>query len=616
MSWITIIWSAIVTVCLTLAAVHALVWFQNRSAWGNLVFTATALSTAVIALFEFAAMRASAPEHYSAIIRWVHVPAFVLMAALVAFVHRYLGAGRLWLGWTVLGVRALSLGLNFLTGENLNFTRLTSTPVIPFLGESVHVPAGDPNPWMFTASLSLLLLGAFLADAAVTVWRRGDRRRALSLGGSMVALVLLPGVNAVLLVQGVYHLPFLVAPFYLPFLGAMSFELSRDLARSAELTRRLQVSEAALRESELRTRQAAQAAQMAIWSWDIAQDVIWVSGEGRGLHGITNHGPVNFERFLATVHPQDRARTQAAVEECLARRGEFRAEYRVLTSAGHERWIAAMGRLDVTPAGLPGQLRGVSLDITERRQMEFEVLQQRNQLAHLTRVNLLGELSGSLAHELNQPLTAILSNAQAAQRYLAQPAPDLGEIREILKDIVAEDQRAGEVIRRLRLLLRKGEVQFQPLSLNDVVLEVLRLARSDLVSHEVTAHTVLAAELPFIHGDSVQLQQVLLNLVVNACDSMNGQPPDERQLTIGTRLSPDGGAVELSVADQGAGVSPDQLERLFEPFFTTKSHGMGLGLSVCRTIVTAHHGRIWAVNNAGPGATFCFTVPVTHSQPA
>jgi len=236
--------------------------------------------------------------------------------------------------------------------------------------------------------------------------------------------------------------------------------------------------------------------------------------------------------------------------------------------------------------------------------------QQQAELAHLSRVTMLGELSGSLAHELNQPLTAILSNAQAAQRFLAHDKVDLDELRDILKDIVDEDKRAGEVIRRLRLLLKKGEVQHQPLDVNEVVLEVLKLVRSDLVNQGVTAHTELAPGLPLLHGDRVQLQQVLLNLVMNACDAMSGVVRDERQFIIRTKPA-DGQGVEVAVSDRGRGIPADHIERVFQPFFTTKPHGMGLGLSVCRTILTAHGGKLWAENNPDRGATFHFTLPVS-----
>jgi two-component system sensor kinase FixL len=250
------------------------------------------------------------------------------------------------------------------------------------------------------------------------------------------------------------------------------------------------------------------------------------------------------------------------------------------------------------------------VDITARRRVEAETAQQRNELAHLSRVAMLGELSGSLAHELNQPLAAILSNAQAAQRILGRGAGHIEEILEILEDIVADDRRAGEVIKRLRALFRKEEVRYRPLDVNDVVVDVLRMMRSDLLNRDVTVRTELAADLPRVDGDPVQLQQVLLNLVMNGCDAMEAAP-GERRLTL--RTVADGGEVEVLVADRGRGIPPADLQRIFDPFVSTKTDGMGLGLAVCRTIVAAHAGRLWAANNADRGASFYFTLPARSS---
>ncbi|HZJ16695.1 MAG TPA: PAS domain S-box protein [Chthoniobacteraceae bacterium] len=251
------------------------------------------------------------------------------------------------------------------------------------------------------------------------------------------------------------------------------------------------------------------------------------------------------------------------------------------------------------------------VDITERKQAELEAVRHRTELAHLSRVAMLGELSGSLAHELNQPLTAILSNAQAAQRYLAKDNPNLAEVREILADIVTGDERAGEVIQRLRLLLKKGEIQHQLLDANEVVRDVLKLMRSDLANHGVSVEAALTPGLAQVRGDRVQLQQVVLNLALNACDAMAGNEQRDRLLTVRT-LPADGARLRIEVIDVGHGLPNGGEDLAFERFFTTKPRGLGLGLSVCRTIVTAHGGTLGAANNAGRGATFHCTLPLVR----
>lgn len=247
-------------------------------------------------------------------------------------------------------------------------------------------------------------------------------------------------------------------------------------------------------------------------------------------------------------------------------------------------------------------------DVTERKRADLEAERLRRELAHISRVTILGELTASLAHELNQPLTAIVSNAHAGERYLANPAPPLEELREILTDVAADAQRAGEVIRRLRGLLKKDTSRFLPLDLNELIREVVALTQTDaLIRHQPIA-LALTPDLPPVRGDRVQLQQVLLNLVLNGMEAMEPQPPAERQLRIQTLRA--GAAVRVGVADRGPGILPEKLETIFDAFFTTKTHGMGMGLAISRSIVEAHGGRIWAENNPESGATFWFSLPV------
>jgi len=242
-----------------------------------------------------------------------------------------------------------------------------------------------------------------------------------------------------------------------------------------------------------------------------------------------------------------------------------------------------------------------------RRWAEREAHQRREELSHMTRVATMGELTASLAHEINQPLAAILSNAQAAQRLLALEEKDWGEIREILADIAADDLRAGEVIRRMRTLLRKGESYPTVLDMNDIVAEVLGLVRGEMILHNVSLSLELSSDPLLTHGDRIQLQQVLLNLVVNALDAMKETSGRSRRLVVRTQAA--GRSGEVSVQDSGAGVPADKLEQVFEPFVTTKPHGLGLGLSICRSIIQAHGGHIGCRNDPNRGATFWFTLP-------
>jgi two-component system, LuxR family, sensor kinase FixL len=246
--------------------------------------------------------------------------------------------------------------------------------------------------------------------------------------------------------------------------------------------------------------------------------------------------------------------------------------------------------------------------MTGQRRSEREAQEQRAELAHLSRVAVLGELSGALAHELNQPLTAILSNAQTAQRLLARETIDIPELREILDDIASEDKRAGEVIRRLRALFKKGETQFQRLDVNDLVNDALKLAYGNLATRHIQTTTSLCAHALHARGDRVQLQQVLLNLIVNACEAME-TPGSTRTLAVQTTPMAEN-ALQIIVRDGGPGVPESVMARLFDPFFTTKQQGLGLGLSISRSIITAHGGQLLARNNADGGATFRMILPL------
>ena len=247
--------------------------------------------------------------------------------------------------------------------------------------------------------------------------------------------------------------------------------------------------------------------------------------------------------------------------------------------------------------------------VVERKRTETESLEQRSALAHLSRVVMLGEVSGMLAHELNQPLTAILSNAEAALRLLRGKKALPDEILPMVESIVAADYRACEVIHRLRATMKKGTAELAPVDFNAVVTSTIELARGDLAARGVEVDTVLAPQLPAVLGDRIQLQQVVLNLLTNACDAMSSTSAAERRVIVETRLAAAGDMVELSVTDHGTGIPEDVLGRIFEPFFTLKEHGLGLGLPICKSIVLAHRGRLLAENAPGRGATFRMLLP-------
>ena len=262
-------------------------------------------------------------------------------------------------------------------------------------------------------------------------------------------------------------------------------------------------------------------------------------------------------------------------------------------------------------------------EITERKQIEKALKESEHRLKetmvsqaslqhevrHLDRVATMGTLSAAIAHEINQPLTAILSNAQAALRFLNSERPDLGQVMEALHDIVSDDKRAGEVIRRLRRMLKKEELKSEALEVNDVIKEIINIIHSEVIIKNASIVMDLKATIPPVYGDRIQIQQVLLNLLVNALDAMTSQPAETREVRISTRAG-EANSILVSVSDSGPGIDGHNLEEIFETFYTTKTTGMGMGLPISRSIIEKHNGRIWASNNPEGGATFAFTLPI------
>lgn len=306
-------------------------------------------------------------------------------------------------------------------------------------------------------------------------------------------------------------------------------------------------------------------------------------------------------RFLDLVHPDDLTSTRETVTKLALQREVIHFENRYRRKDGTYRlleWTAA-------PAG--GLIYAAARDITERLEVETEARQRREELTHLARVATMGELTASIAHEINQPLSAIMSNAQAARRYLTASTPDLQEVREILDDIVKEDARAGEVINRLRALLKKEKSEFEPIDLNLLLREVIDLLHSDAVIRDVAVSTELDPSLPLVSGDRIQLQQVALNLMLNAFEAMNERLNGKRRVLIRTGWKD--AQILAAVADTGKGVAAGDAEKIFKPFYTSKPQGLGMGLSICRSIINNHQGRLWVETNPDGGATFCFSLP-------
>ncbi|HZE69325.1 MAG TPA: PAS domain S-box protein [Pyrinomonadaceae bacterium] len=867
MSWVTLLWSIDAAFCFTLAGIYLLVWSKQRERWEHLLFSCSALAAGVIAGLELTTMRAETTAQYGALLRWAHLPVWMLIVSVAWFVHLYLRAGRRWLLWTVCGLRTLALVLNFLFTPNINYREITSLRHLSWWGgEMVSAPVGVTNPWTLIGQLSVLLLLIFFVDATISVWRRGEHRRALIVSGSAIFFITLSLGQSALVIWGVIKSPFFVSFPYLGMIAAMGYELSDNLVRAAKLAQQFQASEDALRESEARMNLATSAANLGLWLWNIRDDKLWVTEKWRTLFGFTESEPVNFARLLQVVHPEDRERMQLVVQHMSEHGGsDHESEYRITRPDGSTRWIAGYGSVELDEAGKPAFARGVSrditlrkhaeeelresearframadtapvmiwvsgpdklctffnkgwldftgrsleqelgngwaqgihaedfdrcfdvyknsfdarqpftmeyhlrrrdgeyrwvldigtprfapdgeflgyigsciditerkraeekfllvlnaapnamimvdsagaisfanvpagtvfgysldeligrrietliperfhdrhagyrqgfisqpssramgvgrdlfgrrkdgsefpvevglspihtaeglfvlasvIDITARKQAELEHQRQNLELARVGRVVVMGELAASLAHEVNNPIGAIVANASAGQRLIAAGKIGTEELTELLADIAADGRRAGEVIQGIRNMVRKGEPRRALVRIGDIIDQLLRIVHADAIEREVKVRSKVDSGTGLIWGDPVQLLQVLLNLAINAFEAMTALPSNARRLVIHAGRN-ENGDILVSLRDSGPGFPSGMAEELFEPFFSTKAEGTGMGLAISRSIIEAQGGTLSGENCDGGGACFTIRLPQAkedNSKPA
>ena len=399
--------------------------------------------------------------------------------------------------------------------------------------------------------------------------------------------------------------------------------LQRDITKRKLVEAELQESEARLRSSEERLKLAIDGAGLGIWDWDVERDRLVWDDSMYPLYGVRREEFSGaFDAWLRCLVPEDAARARMDVEVALRGDGEYLSDFKIQRTDGAIRDIRGVAQVIRDADGKPVRMVGINRDVTDLINAEREriraneaVQKAQEELAQVARLTTMGELAASIAHEISQPLAAVVSYGNGALRWLAQTPPNLEETKASLKGIVEAGNHAGGVFTGIRKLLKHRKLEYAPLDINAAIRDVLALTGSALQSRAVAVQTALAADLPPVSGDSVQLQQVIMNLAMNGADAMSSVTDRPRELRVGSKVNGEG-SIEVTIGDSGTGIEEAIRDRIFEPLVTTKPTGMGMGLSICRRIIEAHGGRLWASPGTPHGTEFRFTIPQANSPPA
>ncbi|MGE5209158.1 MAG: PAS domain-containing protein [Alphaproteobacteria bacterium] len=570
MNWVTVIWSLNTGACLTLAVFYGVIWCQQQENRTYLLFACGAVAAAVISAFELWMLNATSVEQYQLLMRWIHVPVWMLTLSFVAFVRRYLRAGRAWLAWSIYSLRTLILILNFIFPVSINFNRITEIRHFSWGSQIVSVPVGVPNPWGLLSLISLLLLLIFSIDATITVWRCGNRRRALLIGGSLIFGVLL-GCHAPLVIWGVIKAPFFLGLSYAAIVGAIGYELSNDMVRAVRFTRELEIG-------EQKFNLAADSADLGMWEWDLEKNEIWITPTRRAQLGFPAFGRITFEDLISCWHVDDRDKVRKAVSEAIQSGKDYQAEFRIVRADGSVRWMCSRGRVQVDERKKPKRLTGISIDITDRKEAEVLAERQRGELERLRqqktallrrevaeRSRLEREVIESCAHEqrriaydlhdgVGQQLVSIALSAKLLEEQLRPSRP-------------IEAEKASAIVRLANEAARQARLTARSLEGADGVGDLktaLESLASDISQHCRVKSVVKAngSYSPISAPVSAQLYRIAQEAVRNSLE--HGAARHVLiQLAFGDR------DMVLTVQDDGHGFEPE-------------SNGHGMGLRIMR----------------------------------
>jgi PAS domain S-box-containing protein len=467
-----------------------------------------------------------------------------------------------------------------------------------------------------------LVFSAFALSAiAITFWHGGTKPGILAavLSALVRSYIFDPEINSMSRV--LYDLVFLVFALLMTGATRARDELEARVAeRTAELTQankdlsreiaERKRAEEKLRQSEAYLAEGQRLTHTGSWVWQVAgRNALYLSEEWYRIYGFElEQGAPAWEQRLERVHPEDRAKWQETIDRAISEKSDYEVEFRILLPSGTIKQIHTVGHPVLNASGDLMQFVGSATDITERKQAEEALRQAQADLARMSRMTTMGELTASLAHEVNQPIAAAVTDANTCLRWLARDHPDVEEAREAASRIVKDAVRASDIINRMRALFKKVTPQRELVDVNEVIREMIVLLRGEATRYSIAMRTELSEDLPQIMGDRVQLQQVMMNLVINGIEAMK-DVDGPRELAVKSERAEDE-QLMVTVSDTGVGLPAQQRDQIFSSFFTTKRDGTGMGLRISRSIVESHGGRLWAADNSPRGASFHLTLPI------
>src|SRR6266542_479903 len=564
MSWITVAWSMNAAACLTLAGIYFVVWCKQRENSVHLLFSCIAMAAAAIAAFELRLIYVNTPEAYGVILRWRQVPVWMLVVSLVGFTRIYLRAGRSWLAWAACGMKTLVLILHFVFTPNLHYREITALRQLSWGGEMASIPLGTANPWSLLSQITSLLLLVFFIDATITAWRRGERQRALFVGGSIIFFGTIVAAQVALVVWGVVSVPFFSSFAYLGIVAALGYELSHDLIRAARLARELELS-------EKRLTLTADSAGVGLWDWDLNKNEIWVTPTRRAQLGFPESGKITFQDLVSRWHPDDREQVRLALMEAVENGKDYDVEFRIVLADGSVRWIESRGRVQVNKHGKPRRLLAISMDVTARREARLEaqrLRQQRTVLLEMEvaeRARLEREVIESCAREERRIAYDLHDGVGQQLVGIALSAKLLEE--QLRTERSAEADRAGVIANLANGAAKQVRLTARTLEGADGVGD-LKTALGSLAANmsencgvKITVKAD-SASLPISPPVAAQLYRVAQEALRNAIE--HGAA---REVQI--NLAFDGNDLVLTIEDDGQGFDPS-------------ANGNGMGLRIMR----------------------------------